>query len=328
MKTDLTTRYLGLTLKNPLIAASSGMTGSLDNVELLADAGVSAVVLKSIFEEQILREIDSLGVNNMYGSFAETENYVSFYTKKHNLNTYIELIKQSKERVDIPIIASISCLSDSGWEEYAAHIEEAGADALELNMFIMPSDPSKTGIELEQTYFDIIAKILATTKLPVALKVGTYFSGMAEMMVRLSATGIAGLVLFNRFFSPDINIEEEKIVSGNVYSQPVENGNILRWLSILSGKVSCPLVGTTGIHDGETVIKNMLAGASAVQLATSLYKQGCEVVPSMLKTLEEWMAKKDYTSTSQFIGKLGTGMLKHPMIVERGQFMKYFSNHY
>jgi len=328
MKTDLTTKYMGLTLKNPLIAASSGMTGSVENVELLADAGIGAVVLKSIFEEQILREIDSLGVNNMYGSFSDAENYVSFYTREHNLNSYIETIRKSKEKVDIPVIASISCISDSGWEEYAGRIEEAGADGLELNMFILPSDPTLNSAQIEKVYFDIVRHIKQSTKLPVALKVGTYFSGMAEMMVNLSSSGIAGLVLFNRFFTPDINIEDEKLASANVYSSPSENGNVLRWLSILSGKVACPMAATTGIHDGEAVIKNMLAGAGAVQLATSLYKKGCGVVQEMLKVLEEWMETKGYSSTDQFIGKLGAGNLKHPMIIERSQFMKYFSNHY
>ena len=328
MKVDLSTKYMGFNLKNPLVASSSGMTDSVEKIKKLSDAGIAAVVLKSIFEEQILREIDSLGVNNMYGSFQDAENYVSFYTKDHNLRNYIELIQGAKKEVDIPVIASISCISDGEWIEYAKKVEEAGADGIELNMFIMPSDSSKTGKEIEQVYFDVAENIKKHVNIPVALKLSSYFSGMADTMVKLSNTGISSLVLFNRFYTPDIDLDTEKVISANLYSTPEENGNTLRWVSILSGQTNCDIAASTGIQNGETLIKNLLVGANAVQIASVLYNDGVEVVSTMLKELEDWMISKNYDKVSDIIGKLNSKSIKQPMMYERAQFMKYFSNHY
>lgn len=328
MKVDLSTKYMGFNLKNPLIASSSGMTDSVDKIKKLADAGIAAVVLKSIFEEQILREIDSLGVNNMYGSFQDAENYVSFYTKEHNLGNYINLIKDAKKEVDIPIIASISCISNGEWVEYAKRIEEAGADGIELNMFILPSDSSKEGKEIEQVYFDVANNIKENVNIPVSLKLSSYFSGMADTMVKLSNTGISSLVLFNRFYTPDIDLDTEKVVSANLYSIPEENGNTLRWVSILSGQTNCDIAASTGIHNGKTLIKNLLVGANAVQIASVLYNDGVEAISTMLKELEDWMISKKYDNLSDIIGKLNSKSIKQPMMYERAQFMKYFSNHY
>ncbi len=319
---------MGLTLRNPLIASSSGMTDTVEKIKKLYDEGIGAVVLKSIFEEQILREIDSLGVNNMYGSFQDAENYVSFYTREHNLANYIKLIEDAKKAVDIPIIASISCISANEWVGYAKKIEAAGADGIELNMFIMPSDAEKNGKEIEQVYFDIVNTIKQHVKIPIALKLSSYFSGMAEIMHRLSHTGIASLVLFNRFYTPDIDLDTEKVISANLYSTPEENGNTLRWISVLSGKIACDLAASTGIHTGKTMIKNLLVGANAVQIASVLYNKNNGYISLMLKELEDWMVSKNYSSLTEVIGKLSSKSIKNPMMYERAQFMKYFSNHY
>lgn len=328
MSIDLSTNYMGFKLKNPLIASSSGMTDSIENIKKLADAGIAAVVLKSIFEEQILREIDSLGVNNMYGNFQDAENYVSFYTREHNLNNYIQLIQDAKKEFDIQIIASISCVSDNEWVEYAKKIEAAGADGIELNMFILPSDPKLNGREIEDVYFDVVKHIKEQVNIPIALKLGSYFSGMADTMIKLSNTGISSLVLFNRFYTPDIDLDAEKVISSNIYSTPEENGNTLRWISILSKKVACNLSASTGIHDGKTLIKNLLAGANAVQVASVLYKKDIGYISEILKDLENWMISKKHNSVTELIGKLGQKNIKNPMIHERAQFMKYYSNHY
>ena len=328
MSVDLSTNYMGMQLKNPLIASSSGMTDSVEKIKKLADAGIAAVVLKSIFEEQILREIDSLGVNNMYGTFQDAENYVSFYTREHNLNNYIQLIQDAKKEVDIPIIASISCISDNEWVEYAKKIELAGADGIELNMFILPSDAKKSGKEIEQVYFDVVKHIKEHVNIPVALKLGSYFSGMANTLIQLSNSGISSMVLFNRFYTPDIDLDTEKVVSANIYSTPEDNGNTMRWLSILAGKVACDLAASSGVHDGSTVIKNLLVGAKAVQIASVLYKKELVYITEMLNDIENWMVSKKYKSLTEFIGKLSQKNVKSPMMHERTQFMKYYSNHY
>ena len=328
MSIDLSTNYMGLKLKNPLIASSSGMTDSVEKIKMLYDEGIAAIVLKSIFEEQILREIDSLGVNNMYGTYQDAENYVSFYTREHNLNNYIQLIQDAKKEVDIPIIASISCISDNEWVEYAKKIEAAGADGIELNMFILPSDPKLNGREIEQVYFDVVKHIKEQVNIPIALKLGSCFSGMADTMIKLSNTGISSLVLFNRFYTPDIDLDTEKVISSNIYSTPNENGNTLRWISILSKKVDCDLSASTGIHDGKALIKNLLAGANTVQVASVLYKKEISYISEMLKDLENWMISKKYNSLNAIIGKLCYKNIKKPMMYERAQFMKYYSNHY
>jgi dihydroorotate dehydrogenase (fumarate) len=319
---------MGFELKNPLIASSSGMTDSLEKIKELHKAGIGAVVLKSIFEEQILREIDALGVNNMYDSYKAIEDQLAFYTKEHNLNNYLSLIQEAKQAVDIPVIASISCLSDNEWVNYALKIEEAGADGIELNMFILPSDATKTGAEIEAVYFKIIKHIKNKINIPIALKLSSYFSGMANVMVQLSQTGIASMVLFNRFYTPDINLEKEELISTNLYSVPEENGNTLRWVSILSGQVACDMASSTGVHDGAALIKNLLAGAKAVQIASVLYKKKLSVINEMLKELENWMLLKNYRSLDEVIGKMNVSNMKKPMVYERAQFMKYYSNHY
>ncbi len=319
---------MGLELRNPLIAASSGLTDSVDKIIKLAEQGVGAIVLKSIFEEQILREIDAQGVNNMYGTYQDAENYVSFYTREHNLNNYIQLIQDAKKAVNIPIIASINCISNSEWIDYAKRIAEAGADGIELNLFIMPANAEKTSAEYEQVYFDIANSIKQHIKIPIALKLSSYFSGMANSMVKLSQTGIASMVLFNRFYSPDIDLNTEKVVSGNIYSSASDNGNTLRWMSLLHGKVSCSLAASTGIHSWESVIKNILAGANAVQIASVLYEKDITYISTMLKEMENWMVSKNYNSLKEITGKLSSAKINNPMMYERAQFMKYFSNHY
>jgi dihydroorotate dehydrogenase (fumarate) len=328
MNIDLSTTYMGLELRNPIIAASSGLTDSVVKIKELDKQGVGAIVLKSIFEEQIIREIDAQGVNNMYGTYQDAENYVSFYTREHNLNNYTQLIQDAKNTVEIPIIASINCISKGEWIDYAKRIAEAGANGIEINLFIMPADAKKTGAEYEQAYFDIANSIKQQIDIPVALKLSSYFSGLANTIVKLSETGISSLVLFNRFYSPDIDLDSEKIVSGNIYSSASDNGNTLRWMSLLHGKVSCSIAASTGIHSWESVIKNIMAGANAVQIASVLYEKGITHVPVMLKEMESWMASKNYNSIKEIIGKLSSAKINNPMMYERAQFMKYFSNHY
>ncbi len=323
---NLSIDYMGLQLKNPIIVASSGLTDSANKIVELEKNGAAAVVLKSLFEEQILMDVDEQRVNNMFESFSDTENYVSFYTKKHKVDAYLQLIKESKEKTTIPIIASINCVSAYEWTEFAAKIQNAGADALELNMFIMPSDADIEGTDIEKIYFDVVEKIKTEITMPVSLKISYFFSGMANFAVELSKTGIASLVLFNRFYKPDVDLDNLKITSSHIYSNPDENAMVLRWVGILSGRVACDLAATTGIHDGKTVLKNLLVGAKAIQLASVIYHKGPAVIQTILDEMNEWLDGKGFSSVSEIIGKLRQSDLVKPLVYERAQFMKYFSD--
>ena len=324
---DLSTTYMGLELKNPLIVGSSELTNKPEKVKKLADAGAGAVVLKSLFEEQIMMEVDAQRVNNMYGSFSDVENYVAFYTRKHDLDEYLSLIKDSKASADIPVIASINCISASEWVDFATRIQNAGADALELNMFIMPNDPNFAGADIEKIYFDVVDKIEQNIEIPVALKVGTYFSGLAKTFIELSKTSISAMVLFNRFYSPDVNLDKETIKAANVFSNPDDFSNSLRWIGILSDQVECDLSASTGAHDGHTILKNLLVGAKATHVVSTIYKNSNSHIKKMLKEMEAWMDAKGYQTLDDFRGKLSQSRIKQPMMYERAQFMKYYSNY-
>lgn len=325
---DLSTNYMGLQLKSPVIAASSGLTKSVENVKELAEKGVGAVVLKSLFEEQINMEIGKAQVQSEHStpySYAEADDYISNYSREYSVNEYITLIKDCKKEVDIPIIASINCISASEWTTFARRIEEAGADALELNIFILPSDPRRSGEENQKIYLDIIQKVLKEISIPLAIKISYYFSGLAKFALSLSWTGISGMVLFNRFFSPDIDINNFKVTASNVYSSPEELAISLRWVAMLSDKLHCDIAASTGVHDGAGVIKQLLAGANVVQIASTLYKNGFDVVPEMLKELKAWMEKNKFSKIDDFKGKLSYKQTDNPAPYERVQFMKHFA---
>lgn len=323
---DLSTEYMGLKLKNPIIAASSGMTDSVDKIKKLAENGVAAVVLKSLFEEQIRMEIDSLGMNNMFNSYSDTESYIAFYTKQNTVSEYLKLIQDAKDAVDIPVIASINCYSKGEWVEFAEKIEKAGADAIELNMFILPGDTETKGEEIEKKYFDIIESVTKHTSLPVSVKLSHYFSGMGEIFKRISETRVKGMVLFNRFYSPDVDLDNEEIISSRIFSLPEENAMCIRWIGMLSNKVSSDLCASTGIIDGKDVLKNILVGAKATQVASTLYKSKPEQIGVMLKQIEDWLKQKGYKSIDEIRGKLNTSKLNMERY-ERAQFMKYYSNY-
>jgi len=325
---NLTSEYMGLNLPSPIIASSSGLTDDVEKIKELANAGAGAIVLKSLFEEQINMEVDAQAVNNMYGSYDDVENYVSFYTKKHNLDQYIKLIKDAKAAVDIPIIASINCISAGEWTNFTKEIEMAGADGIELNMFILPSNPQLTGFEIDKNYFEIIRKVSAVTDLPLAIKMSWYFSSLSRHMVEISKIdSVKSIVLFNRFYNPDIDLENETVKSGHIYSVPEENAMCLRWVGALYGHVKSDIAATMGIHDGDSALKNILVGANAVQIASVLYKQGAEAITKMNQRINDWMDEKRYENLDAFRGKLSQQNIKRPMIYERAQFMKYYSEH-
>jgi dihydroorotate dehydrogenase (fumarate) len=340
---DLSTQYLGLTLKNPVIIGSSGMTGSVATVKHAADSGAGALVLKSIFEEQILHEMDSYlsdtekengnSFHKGYQSvltdrdydYEEAYSYLKDHAKNLTLGKYLSFIEEVKKTVDIPIIASINCTSAYDWHYFARKIEEAGADALELNVYVLPSNTLKNSAENEKVYFEILEAVLKQVSIPVCLKMGYYFSGLATTAIELSKTGIAGLVLFNRPFHPDININTLEVNAKYLLSDPSEYSHVLRWIALLSGRVECPLVATTGIHTSDTAIKQLLAGATAIEVVSAMYKNGNAAIEEIITGIGHWMDEKGYKSINDFRGKMNQQNLANPAEFERVQFMKLYS---
>jgi dihydroorotate dehydrogenase (fumarate) len=322
---DLSTQYLGMKLKNPVIAGSSGLTNSVKSIQEFEESGAGAVVLKSIFEEEIAYEYeDILKEASAEGINLDQFDYYDFHIKGEKLDKYTTLIEESKKTVSIPVIASINCVYSHEWTSFAKQLQTAGADALELNMFFLPSEFDRTTEEKEKAYFQIIEKVQKEVTIPIALKISYYFSNLGPMIQKLSETGIAGLVLFNRFYSPDFDIDKMEVVSSNVFSSPSDLPISLRWIAIMAERVSCDLAASTGVHDGTALIKQILAGADAVQVASTLYKNGKGQIAEMLKTLEAWMEQKNYSSLSDFRGKMSQAKSSNPAAYERVQFMKYF----
>ena len=323
---SLETTYMGLKLKNPIIVGSSGLTNSVENVMEIAKEGAGAIVLKSLFEEQINQVANqTFDQGDFSNYYPEAQDYIQNYSAENDVSIYLNLIKECKAKVDIPIIASINCMSDNEWVNFAKKIEDAGADALELNIFVLPSDPKKSSSDNEKVYFDIINKVTKIVKIPVSIKLSYYFSGLAKTMEMLSWTGIKSLVLFNRFFSPDIDIESFEIKSSNIFSTPADLSQSLRWVAMLSDKIDCDISSSTGVHDGEAAIKQLLVGATTVQIASVLYKKGFKEIPIILNKIEEWMNSKKFNSIDQFRGKMSVKKAENPAAYERVQFMKYFS---
>ena len=321
---NLSTKYMGFTLKTPIIASSSGMTDTIDKVKNLEINGAGAVVLKSLFEEQIMMEIDKTTAENIYNKYGDAEDYIEFYTRKYNVDNYLRLIEHTKEQVDIPVVASLNSFSVGRWVNFAEKIEDAGADGLELNLFIMPSDQKFSGREIEDIYFDIIRGVRKNTQLPIAVKLSPYFSGMADSLIKMSHEDISAIVLFNRFYSPDVDLDREEIVSSRIFSLPEENSMCIRWIGMLSDKVNCDMAASTGVFSGYDALKNILVGARAVQVASTLYKNTAKQIGIMLGQMDDWMTEKGYNSLDDIVGKLSYKKIDKPMLYERAQFMKYF----
>ena len=332
---DLSTTYMGMSLKNPVIAGSSGMTSSVDKVKALEAAGAGAVVLKSIFEEEVSLEYADF-LRKAKGKYGDAKyfdydgrrspiEYYDYVIREENLQKNIDLVESCKKSVSIPVMASINCfLYTVEWLSYATNLERAGADGLELNMFFPPTDFKHTREEKEALYFEITEKVTQAVSIPVALKISPYFTDLGPMIQRLSKTGISGIVLFNRFFSPDFDIEKMEVKPSFVFSTPGELALPLRWVAVMANKVDCSLAASTGVHDSDAVIKQLLAGADAVQVASCLYKNGPGHVKTLLDGLEQWMEKKKIRSVASLKGRLSQDRSTDPALYERAQFMRYF----
>ena len=327
---DLSTKYLGLPIRCPLIVGSSGLTNNVDNIKKMEGYGAGAVVLKSLFEEAILMEMEAKKKQMASQQFLYPET-LEFYENqdsgKLTTEVYLKLITDCKKKVEIPIIASINCLTAGQWTYFPKRIEEVGADALELNLFILPSDFSHSAEENEKVYFDIINQVREQVNIPVSVKISFYFSNLGNMIQRLSETGIEGIVLFNRFFSPDFDLDKLEITSSNLFSSPDDLYISLRWMAIMYNRVKCDLAASTGVHDSMGLIKQILAGASVVQVVSCLHKEGLDEIQSMVEGLETWMIGNGFYTINDFKGRLSQSASENPAAYERVQFMKYFSGY-
>ncbi|MBC8004371.1 MAG: dihydroorotate dehydrogenase-like protein [Verrucomicrobia bacterium] len=324
--TSLETKYMGLNLRNPIVVASSGLTNSLEKIKNLENAGAGAIVLKSIFEEQINNEVNHLINRDPQNLYPEAEDYIWNYTRNNSITRHLSLLSEAKKELTIPIIASINCISSAEWTVFAKEFEDAGADALELNIFMVPTDRFKSSAEIEEMYLRIIAEIKKQVKIPVSVKIGFYFTNLVSMADRLMAHGASALVLFNRFYEPDINIEKMEIVPSEIFSSPFDIRRSLRWTGLISSQLpKVEIAASTGIHDGEAVIKQLLAGAQVTQVCSSIYINGTPVIEKMLNELRSFMWKNSFEKIEDFRGRLSYSTIPDPMLYERAQFMKYFS---
>jgi dihydroorotate dehydrogenase (fumarate) len=325
--TDLSTVFAGLRLKNPIIIASSGLSDSVKNIAELEKAGAAAIVLKSLFEEEILKELNA-GMQRMNSDgflYPETVDYYEeMDTPAESTVNYLEQIRAAKKAVKIPVIASINCMTATQWTYFPSQMQQAGADAIELNIFVLPSDFNRTSEENERVYFNIIEEIKKQVTVPVIVKLSHYFSNVSSFLQKISYSGIDGLVLFNRFYNPDIDIESLEFTAGAVLSSPTDLYNTLRWVGIVSGRLGCSLGASTGIHDGSSLIKMLLTGANAVEVASTVYINGYDQIQIMLDDLENWMIGKNMENIESFRGMLSQSKTANPAAYERVQFMKYF----
>lgn len=318
---DISVNYLGLDLKSPFIAASSGYTADLEKIVALARSGAGAIVLKSLFEEQINNEISFL--EDVSSDYTENQDFLKRYVTEYSLGKYVQLIKDAKREAGIPVIASINCYSHSNWIEFAKEIEKAGADALELNIYSLPVNGSKNSMEIENGYFEIVKKITSEIKIPVAVKIGDTFTNLGNFVQGLQNSGANGVVLFNRFYTPDISLKSLKIVPAVPFSSKSEYLKSLRWIAILSPQVrKFSLSASTGVYDPSSGIKLLLAGASTVQLCSVLYKQGPFVLKDFNEQLKEFMRAKGFKKISDFKGMLNYSNIANPAAFERVQFLK------
>ena len=316
---DLSINYIGLSLKNPLVISSSGMTMSVSGVKKCEKAGAGAVILKSVFEEQLIAR-ENPNDERIYQDFLK-----EFYQNQLfiELEDYLKLIEATKNSVKIPVIASINCISYKvSWDEYINRIEKCGADGIEINIPIMPKSFKQTPYEIETHVFKIIYEISQQLKIPVIAKIGPFYTSIPKLVKGLHQNGAAAIALFNRFYQPDINLDKYEFVSKKKYSSPDDFSSAMRWISILYKEVNCDLIGATGIHNGISVIKAILSGASATEICSTLYIHGLEYVKTILKDIKDWMKENNVKSIKEIQGKLSQKNINYPEFFERYQYLR------
>jgi dihydroorotate dehydrogenase (fumarate) len=319
---DLSTTYMGIPMKNPIIVSSSPLTANFKGVKRCEDAGAGGVILKSLFEEQISHDASRMIGGLDFDAHADAYDFLQSTSADYYLNEYLGLVEEAKKSLSIPVIASVNCVSDGSWTEYAQRFEAVGADGLELNIFIIPANAKVKGEEIEKQYLSIIKKIQKKTSLPISVKLGPHFSGLANIISLLSDSGVKGITLFNRFYRPDIDIEQLSLSAGPVRSVPEEMGQVLQWVALMSGEITSDISASTGVHDGAAVVKQLLAGAKSVQVCSTLLEHGMDKVDKMLQFLSSWMDSKGYKNIADFNGMLCQENSSHPEAYERSQYVK------
>jgi dihydroorotate dehydrogenase (fumarate) len=320
----LTTKYLGLTLKSPLIVSSSRLTSTIGQLKEAEDNGAGAVVLKSLFEEQINYYINSIPSSPGY---PEADDYLANYIQSNSVDNYLDLIRKAKKNLSIPVIPSINCFSSHRWTGFAKNMADAGADAIEINVFFLPTDRKKSSADAEKLYFELIESLKNTLKIPIVLKIGFRFSNILYMIDQFYNRGIEGVVMFNRYYEPDIDINKMEVIPASIFSQENERRYVLRWIGMASAQdIKIDISASTGVHTGQDAIKYLLAGADTVQVCSVLYNKGIPYIKTMNQQISDWMTLKKFKRIDDFRGRLNYLNYEKPAVFERTQFMKYFSS--
>ena len=318
---DISVDYMGLRLKSPFIAASSGYTANMEKMIALAHSGVGAIVLKSLFEEQISSEAEFIRAQS--AEYPENADFIHRYVTAHSVEKYLELIKEARRRCGVPIIASINCFSPGKWSEFSKDMERAGADALELNLYSLPVSQFRSSQEIEDSYRQIVKEVSGNVKIPVSVKIGNEFTNLTQFVSSLKGYGASAVTLFNRFYSPDISLKSMSLVPSAPFSGKHDYIKELRWIAIISSVVrGLDLSASTGVHDASAALKLLLSGAKTVQLCSVLYQQGPFVVATFIEELKWFMECKGFKRVSDFTGMLNYSRIAHPEMFERVQFMK------
>ena len=327
--TDLTTSYLGLELANPLVASASPLTGTLPDLLRLEEAGAAAVVLPSLFEEQVEHEALIMSGDLLHESHPEVHDGYFPALDSYNTGTddYIELVQSARAELAIPVIASLNGTSEGGWTHYGAALEEAGADALELNIYHVAADIEVTSAQVEDRYLRLVEQLRSEVDIPLAVKIGPFFSSPANMARRLAGAGADGLVLFNRFYQPDIDLDTLDVVPDLVLSTAAEMRLVLRWMAILRGRIEADLAATTGVHDGAAAVKLLLAGADVIMMASALLLHGPDHLRGVLDDLATWFTARDYHSVAQARGSVSQAAVPDPSAFERANYMRALTSY-
>ena len=322
---DLSTTYMGMTLKHPVVPSASPLSQSLDGIRRMEDAGAAAIVMYSLFEEQIMGESYLVDHYLTYGTHSYAES-LSYFPEMDNYNVgpeaYLELMRQAKEATDIPISGSLNGVSTGGWVDYARRMQDAGADGLELNIYYIPTDPFMSGADVEQMYLDVVKDVKSNVTIPVAVKVGPAFSSFANMAMRLHEAGADALVIFNRFYQPDFDLERLEVVPNLVLSSSTELRLPLRWMAILHGRVPVDFAITSGVHTYDSVLKCLMVGANVTMMASELLVHGVERIRQVLDSISEWMTEREYESIKQMRGSMSQLSVREPSAFERANYMK------
>jgi dihydroorotate dehydrogenase (fumarate) len=318
---DLATTYLGLALPTPLVLASSSLSNSVENLRLAEQCGAGAVVLRSLFEEQLEAAHSALAEALSVGSDSFAEAQSMFPHQRIGPVEYLRLVARAKATLKVPVIASLNCVAPGSWSEYGRQVAEAGADAIEVNVYAVQADPNVTGAEIEAQYEEVVSSLVSTVRVPVAVKLSPYFTALGNVMARLERRGARGFVLFNRFLQPDISLEGLSVQNAMPLSSPSEALVPLRWIALLHGRVQADLAASTGVHDAAGAAKQLLAGATVVQVASALVRNGIPHLTRMRDGLEDWMDKRGFSELSDFRGSLSQRVVRDPGAFERAQYV-------